>query len=322
MTDSVGSSANHRPAAAGVENDLLREFLWENLKEKKRARRWNIAFRVFIVAYLMFFLFVFLDSEVPTSGGDHTALINVDGIIAADGDVRADDVVAGLRHAFEAEDVKGVIVRINSPGGSPVQAGYINSEIRRLREMYPDIPLYAVVSDMCASGGYYIAAAADKIFVDKASIVGSIGVLMDGFGFVDAMNKLGIERRLLTAGKYKGLLDPFSPLDAKSEEHASELLTQIHLQFIDIVKQGRGNRLSDDPDLFTGLFWTGEKAKELGLVDEFGSTGSVARDIIGAEKIIEYTQEESMLDRIAKQIGVGVAETLQLRAGFTMPGLK
>jgi len=322
MTDSVTPPTNHRPAATGAENDLLREFLWENLKEKKRSRRWNIAFRVFIAAYLMFFAFVFLDSEVPHTNGDHTALVDVDGIIAADGDVRADDVVSGLRDAFKADDVKGVIVRINSPGGSPVQAGYINTEIRRLREKYPDIPLYAVVSDMCASGGYYIAAAADKIFVDKASIVGSIGVLMDGFGFVDAMNKLGVERRLLTAGKYKGLLDPFSPLDAKSEEHANELLTQIHQQFIDIVKQGRGDRLSDDPDLFTGLFWTGEKAKELGLVDEFGSTGYVARDVIGAEKIVEYTQEESVLDRIAKQIGVGVAETLQLRAGFAMPGLK
>jgi len=322
MTDPATLPPNNRPPVQGVENDLLREFLWENLKEKKRARRWNIAFRVFIAAYLMFFLFVFLDSEVPSSNGDHTALIDVDGVISADGDVRADDVVAGLREAFEADDVKGIIVRINSPGGSPVQAGYINAEMSRLRGEHPDIPLYAVVADMCASGGYYIAAAADKIYVDKASIVGSIGVLMDGFGFVGAMEKLGIERRLFTAGKYKGLLDPFSPMDEKSKEHAKEILTQVHEQFINTVKRGRGDRLSDDPDLFTGLFWTGEKAKELGLVDEFGSTGYVARDVIGAEKIIDYTQQESMLDQIARQIGFGLAQALQLRARFALPALQ
>ena len=322
MTDPATLPPNNRPPVQGVENDLLREFLWENLKEKKRARRWNIAFRVFIAAYLMFFLFVFLDSEVPSSNGDHTALIDVDGVISADGDVRADDVVAGLREAFEADDVKGIIVRINSPGGSPVQAGYINAEMSRLRGEHPDIPLYAVVADMCASGGYYIAAAADKIYVDKASIVGSIGVLMDGFGFAGAMEKLGIERRLFTAGKYKGLLDPFSPMDEKSKEHAKEILTQVHEQFINTVKRGRGDRLSDDPDLFTGLFWTGEKAKELGLVDEFGSTGYVARDVIGAEKIIDYTQQESMLDQIARQIGFGLAQALQLRARFALPALQ
>lgn len=316
-----GNSYAPRPAVRR-DDGLLREFLWENLKERKRARRWNIFFKAFFAIYFLFLLFVLLDSDVPTTNGEHTAVIDVEGVIAASGDVKADEVVTGLREAFEAEDVKGVIVRINSPGGSPVQAGYINSEIKRLRGKYPHVPLHAVVSDMCASGGYYIAAAADRIYANKASIVGSIGVLMDSFGFVDAMKKLGVERRMLTAGKYKGILDPFSPLDPVSEEHAKSILSQIHTQFIDVVKEGRGDRLSNDPDLFTGLFWTGEKALELGLVDDFGSTGYVAREIIGAEKVVDYTHRESLLDRFAKQIGVGVAKALQLQARFGLPEIR
>ncbi|MDJ0955515.1 MAG: S49 family peptidase [Arenicellales bacterium] len=322
MTEPSTTESQKGIAPTTTENSLLREYLWENLKERKRSRRWNIFFKAFFAAYFLFLLFVLMDSEVPTTNGEHTALVDVEGVIAAGGDIEADDVVTGLRSAFEAEDVKGVIVRINSPGGSPVQAGYINSEMRRLREKYPDIPLHAVVSDICASGGYYVAAAADKIFVNKASIVGSIGVLMEGFGFVDAMKKLGIERRLITAGKHKGILDPFSPLDSAGKNHATSILNQVHTQFIDIVKQGRGDRLSDDPDLFSGLFWTGEEAKKLGLVDEFGSTGYVAREIIGAEKIVDYTHEESLLDRFAKQVGIGLAKTLQLNTSFSLPGLR
>ena len=322
MTEPSTTESQKGTAPTTTENSLLREYLWENLKERKRSRRWNIFFKVFFAAYFLFLLFVLMDSEVPTTNGEHTALVDVEGVIAAGGDIEADDVVTGLRSAFEAEDVKGVIVRINSPGGSPVQAGYINSEMKRLREKYPDIPLHAVVSDICASGGYYVAAAADKIFVNKASIVGSIGVLMEGFGFVDAMKKLGVERRLITAGKHKGILDPFSPLDSAGKNHAISILNQVHTQFIDIVKQGRGDRLSDNPDLFSGLFWTGEEAKKLGLVDEFGSTGYVAREIIGAEKIVDYTHEESLLDRFAKQVGIGLAKTLQLNASFSLPELK
>lgn len=309
-------------ASSVTENSLLKEYLWENLKERKRSRRWNIFFKAFFAFYFLLLLFLVMDSEVPVTEGDHTALVDIEGVIAAGGDTIADDVVTGLRSAFESEDVKGVIVRINSPGGSPVQAGYINAEMRRLREEYPDVPLHAVVVDMCASGGYYVAAAADKIFANEASIVGSIGVLMDGFGFVDTMKKLGVERRLLTAGKYKGILDPFSPLESEDKKHAVKILDQIHTQFIDIVKEGRGDRLSDHPDLFSGLIWTGEEAKELGLVDDFGSVGYVARDVIGAEKVIDYTYQESLLDRFAKQVGLGVAKALQLNASFALPSLR
>jgi len=322
MTDSVGPPSSGITRTPDAENNLLKELIWENLKEKKRTRRWNIAFKLFIAAYLLFFVFVYFDTNVPSSGGKHTALLEIDGVIAANGDVTADDVAAGLRAAFEADGVKGVIVRINSPGGSPVQAGYINAEIMRLRRENPHIPLHAVISDICASGGYYIAAAAEKIYADKASIVGSIGVLMDGFGFVDAMEKLGVERRLMTAGKYKGLLDPFSPLDDKSRDHAGEILGEVHQQFIDIVKQGRGGRLSDYPDLFSGLFWTGETARKLGLIDEFGSAGFVAREVFEAEKIIDYTHQENLLDRLAKQMGVGVAQTLRLHTSYRLPELK
>lgn len=310
------------PHRAAADNGLLKEFLWENLKEKKRARRWNIFFKAFFAVYFLFLLAVLLDSDVAVSSGEHTALVELDGVIATAGDVSADDVVSGLRAAFEAEDVKGIIVRINSPGGSPVQAGYINSEIRRLRDKYPDVPLHAVVSDICASGGYYVAAAAEKIYANQASIVGSIGVLMDGFGFVDAMKKVGVERRLLTAGKYKGILDPFSPVDAVSINHAKSILTQIHTQFIDIVKQGRGDRLSNDPDLFSGLIWTGEEALKLGLVDELATAGDVARDVFGAETIVDYTFRQNWLDQFAKQLGVGIANALQLNARFSLPDLR
>lgn len=321
MTEPSMPETVERSTPASYEGALLKEYLWENLRERKKARRWNIFFKLFFAVYFLVLLYMVLGTEVPTSIGDHTALVDVDGVIAADGDVAADDVISGLRAAFEAEDVKGVIVRINSPGGSPVQAGYINSEIRRLRSKYPDIPLHAVVADICASGGYYIAAAADTIYANEASIVGSIGVLMDGFGFVDAMQKLGVERRLLTAGKYKGILDPFSPLDPEATKHAHAILDQIHNQFIDVVKSGRGERLSDDPNLFTGLFWTGEQAKKLGLVDGFASAGQVARDIIGADTIVDYTYQKSLLERVAKQIGIGMAQTLDLRTRFSIPSL-
>ncbi len=322
MSEQHSPQLPEQTSSSTTESSLLKEYLWENLKERKRNRRWNIFFKAFFAIYFLFLLFMLLDSEVPSTTGDHTALVDVEGVIASGGDTKADDVVTGLRSAFEADNVKGVIIRINSPGGSPVQAGYINAEIRRLREQYPEIPLHAVVADVCASGGYYVAAAAEKIFVNEASIVGSIGVLMDGFGFVDTMKKLGVERRLLTAGKYKGILDPFSPLASEDKAHAVKILQQIHAQFIDIVRQGRGDRLSDHPDLFSGLIWTGEEAKKLGLVDDFGSAGYVARDVIGAEKIVDYTHEESLLDRFAKQVGVGVANALQLNANFALPSFR
>jgi len=246
-------------------------------------------------------------SEGSLSGNKHTALIDLSGVISADSNANADNIIGSLQEAFKDKNTQGIILRINSPGGSPVQAGYINDEIRRLRLLYPQIPLYVVVEDMCASGGYYIAAAADKIFVNKASIVGSIGVLMDGFGFTGTMEKLGVERRLMTAGENKGFMDPFSPRNPKHEEFTRAMLAEIHRQFIDVVKQGRGKRLHETPEMFSGLFWSGEQSIKMGLADEIGSVDSVARDVIKAENIVDFTTHEGIADRLAKKFGAGVA---------------
>jgi protease-4 len=215
--------------------------------------------------------------------------------------------VTGLRNAFEDKNTVGVILRINSPGGSPVQSGYINDEIKRLREKYPDIPFYAVISDIGASGAYYIAVAADKIYADKASIIGSIGVRMDSFGFVDAMRTIGVERRLLTAGEHKALLDPFSPEDPVAIEHIQEMLDQIHQQFVAVVKEGRGDRLKENPELFSGLIWTGEEAVQLGLVDELGSASYVAREVIKEDNLVDFTKKEDVWKRLSDRLGAGVA---------------
>ncbi|HRB21910.1 MAG TPA: S49 family peptidase, partial [Nitrosomonas sp.] len=231
----------------------------------------------------------------------HTALIEVKGVIAADTMSSAEKIVSSLQAAFKDKNTKGVVLRINSPGGSPVQAGYINDEIHRLRLKYPQIPVYAVVSDICASGGYYVAVAADKIFVDKASLVGSIGVLMDGFGFSGTLEKLGVERRLLTSGENKGFLDPFSPLDPEQKKYAQSLLKEIHEQFIQVVKQGRGERLKNDPAIFSGIVWTGEKSIELGITDAIGSAEYVAREIIQAETLVDYTPHEGFSDLFRRQ---------------------
>ncbi|HET7776834.1 MAG TPA: S49 family peptidase [Azospira sp.] len=240
--------------------------------------------------------------------GRHTALVQLKGVIEAGGEASADKINAALRSAFEDKGTAGVILRINSPGGSPVQSGIINDEIRRLRSKYPDIPLYVVVEDVCASGGYYVAAAADRIYVDKASLVGSIGVLMDGFGFTSAMDKLGVERRLLTAGENKGFLDPFSPQDPKQKQMAQTMLAEIHKQFIDVVKKGRGQRLKETSDMFSGLVWTGARSIELGLADDFGTVNSVARDVLKAEKVLDYTQKENIAERFAKRFGADMVQ--------------
>lgn len=242
--------------------------------------------------------------------GKHTALVEVEGVIADDSNASADNVITGLRAAFKDKNTQGVILRINSPGGSPVQAGYINDEIVRLREQYPDVPLYAVITDICASGGYYVAAAADKIYADKASIVGSIGVLMDGFGFVGAMERLGVERRLLTAGEHKGFLDPFSPARQEDIAHVQGMLKEIHQQFIATVQKGRGARLKESDDLYSGLMWTGEQSLEMGLVDALGSSSHVAREVIGAENIVDFTPHANYLDRFAERIGMALGEML------------
>ena len=296
------------------EQAVLEKLAVSALQEQRRARHWGIFFKVLTFAYLFIVLFIFMgwmgENETTLSTGKHTALVDLQGVIASDSLASADNLIPSLQNAFENKGTQGVILRINSPGGSPVQAGQINDEIYRMRAKYPDIPLYVVVDDICASGGYYIAAAADKIFVDKASLIGSIGVLMDGFGFTGTMDKLGVERRLLTAGKNKGFLDPFSPSVPAQQTYIKQMLGQIHQQFIDVVKRGRGERLKETPDTFSGLIWNGEKGVEMGLADGYGTLESVARDIVKAEKIIDFTMKENFADRLAKKFGAGVASAI------------
>ena len=313
MTEAESSDAHW-------ERDVLRKLALETLAEQKRRRRWGIFFKLLGFAYLSFLIVMFGDFDWKSEtfeGRKHSALVDVSGVIGASGEASAERLMASLQSAFEAKSTAGVILRINSPGGSPVQSGIINDEIRRLRKKYPAIPLYAVVEDICASGGYYVAVAADKIFVDKASIVGSIGVLMDGFGFTGAMDKLGVERRLLTAGENKGFLDPFSPQQERHRQHAQVLLDDGHRQFVEVVRAGRGHRLKETPDMFSGLMWTGARSIELGLTDGLGSVEGVARDIIKAEDILDYTQRQNLAERFAKRLGAGVAEELASRlSGF------
>jgi len=250
---------------------------------------------------MLFIALGWLGKSQPAAASRHTALVELRGVIDADGKASGDKVINGLQEAFKDGKTQGVVLRINSPGGSPVQAGHINDEMRRLRKLYPNIPLYVVVEDVCASGGYYVAVAADKIFVDKASLIGSVGVLMDGFGFTSAMEKIGIERRLLAAGENKGFLDPFSPLNESQKAYAQKMLGEIHQQFIKTVREGRGNRLKETPDMFTGLVWTGEKSLELGLADSYGTLQSVARDVIKAEDIVDFTPEDNLAEKFARR---------------------
>lgn len=292
------------------ERKLIEKLALDALAEQRRRRRWGIFFRLLGFAYLTLILFVAVDwpGSERLADGRHTALVQLNGVIREKGEANAEDILTSLQAAFEDKGTAGVIVRINSPGGSPVQAGIINDEIRRLRTKYPATPLYAVVEDVCASGGYYVAVASDKIFVDKASIVGSIGVLMDGFGFVGTMDKLGVERRLLTAGENKGFLDPFSPQDTQHKAHAQQMLGEIHQQFVDVVRQGRGKRLKETPEMFSGLMWTGAKSIELGLADGLGTVESVARDLIKAEDVRDYTIKPNFAEKFAKRLGANAAE--------------
>ena len=302
------------------ERGVLEKLAMTAIQEQRRARHWGIFFKTLTFGYLFIVLFLALGwvgaPEKALGSGKHTALVDMQGVIAPDSQASADNLIPSLQDAFEDKNTRGVILRINSPGGSPVQAGQINDEIRRLRALYPAIPLYAVVEDICASGGYYVAVAADKIYVDKASLVGSVGVLMDGFGFTGTMEKLGVERRLITAGENKGFLDPFSAADPVQHEYAKQMLTEIHQQFIDVVKQGRGTRLKETPDTFSGLVWNGQRGVEMGLVDGFGSLESVARDVVKAENIVDFTMQESFADRLAKRFGAGVASAF----GFSAQG--
>ena len=252
-------------------------------------------------------------------GAKITALVNLNGVIKAKGDANAEHVISALQAAFEDKHTAGVILRITRPGGSPVQSGIINDEIRRLRAAYPAIPLHVVVEDVCASGGYYVAVAADKIFVDKASIVGSIGVLMDGFGFTGTMEKLGVERRLLTAGVSKGFLDPFSPENEKDKEHARQMLGEIHQQFIDVVRKGRGKRLKETPEMFSGLMWSGARSIELGLADGYGTVDSIARDVFKASDVRDFSVKQNFAEKFARQFGADMGESMaNVLTGFTL----
>ena len=294
------------------EREVIEKLALAALKEQRRSRRWGIFFKLLGFAYLTVLLLIALDwrAQDGFTAGKHTALVDIVGVIDPKGDASADRVTAALQGAFKDKNTQGVVLRINSPGGSPVQAGIIYDEIRRLRGVYPNVPMYAVVEDICASGGYYIAAAADKIYVDKASIVGSIGVILDGWGFTGTMEKLGVERRVLVSGENKAFLDPFSPVDKKQKKHAQSMLDDIHKQFIDVVRKGRGKRLKESSDLFSGLLWTGARSVELGLSDGFGSVDFVAREVIKAEDIVDFTQKENLAERFAKRFGAAMAGVL------------
>lgn len=305
----VGTPVGAGSATGGWERDVLEKVLMATLREQRAARRWKIFFRLVGLGILALILYAVIDFKgdgIASTTGRHTAMVSLEGEIAAGTPAGAESINASLQAAFADTNAAGVILKINSPGGSPVQAGIINDEIKRLRTVYPGKPFYVVVEEICASGGYYVAAAADKIYVDKASIVGSIGVLMDGFGFTGLMEKLGVERRLYTSGANKGMLDPFSPQVPRQKVYAETMLKEIHQQFIDVVKEGRGDRLKDDPDLFSGLFWSGERAVALGLADGVGSADYVARDLFKAEDIVDYTVKENIAERVAKRFGAAM----------------
>ena len=300
-----GLPGSKQPQVAG--NEVLIRIAEDYVREQKWRRYLRIAFLIlgflFVVA-----LFSGGQGGSVNSAKPHTALVDLNGPIGIAGGVFADQINSSLRKAFQAKNSKAVVLRVNSPGGSPVQSDEIYSEMRRLQELYPAKPLHVVVSDICASGGYYIAAAANQIFANRSSLVGSIGVRMDSFGFVDALEKLGVERRSLTAGVNKSILDPFLPVKEEQQAHARTMLNIVHQQFIEQVKAGRGDRLADHPDLFTGLFWSGEQAKDLGLIDDYGTLDSVARDVIGHEDIVSYTYQPPILEQISRDLGVSIAQ--------------
>lgn len=315
-----GSSgvAQSPAAAAGWERDVLEKLVFASLKEQRAKRRWSIFFRLLVLALIVLAALILsgaLFSGSTASSPSHTAVVTLNGVIDAEGEASAEKIVAALQAAFEDPGSKAVVLRINSPGGSPVQASIIYDEIGRLRAKNPEKPLYAVVEEICASGGYYVAAAADSIYVNKASVVGSIGVIMEGFGFSGLMDKLGVERRLVVSGENKALLDPFSPPNPKQQEYAAQLVGEIYQQFVADVKKGRGTRLHETPEMFSGLIWTGARSVELGLADELGTVESVARDVVHAETLIDYTVRENLAERVAKRVGVAFG------AGMAKAGL-
>lgn len=294
------------------ECELLRELALKHFKERRAARRWNIFFRLLTFAVMGAVLwFAWKPVKVEAVQGAHTAMVELNGVIAEGTDASAKVINKLLNDAFEDKKAKGVILKINSPGGTPVQAAQIYAHMNRLRGLYPDKPLHVVISDLCASGGYYVAAAADQVYAAEASMVGSIGVRLDSFGVMDAMDKLGIERRTITAGEHKALLDPFAPQSDEERAHLQGMLNDVHQQFISAVKEGRGDRLSNDPDLFTGLVWSGKQAKELGLVDAFGDENFVAREIIGEEEIVTYSPARTFLEELTRGAAVALVKAWQ-----------
>ncbi|TMH18440.1 MAG: S49 family peptidase [Betaproteobacteria bacterium] len=305
------------------ERRVLERLATDGLREQRRARRWGIFFKLLAFGFLFVVLFAALGAWTGSERlclDKCTAMVEIQGEIDATSRASADNVIAGLQAAFKNKGTQGVVLKINSPGGSPVQAGEINDEIRRLRGKYPDTPIYAVVEEVCASGAYYVAVAADKIYVDKASLVGSIGVIMDGFGFVGTLDKLGIERRALTAGDNKTFLDPFLPLTAKQKEYAQQMLADIHQQFIAVVRSGRGSRIKDSPELFSGLLWNGRRSIELGLTDALGSVRSVARDVVKAEDIVDFTVQENVAERVARKFGAAMGRSVAASIQASMRG--
>ena len=311
-----------KSGSASWEREAIEKLLLANVLERRAARRWRIFKSVVWMLLFGAVIWVLAADRLPsgTPTGPHTALVNIRGTIAEDGEASAEYVLPALRSALEDPGSKALVLLINSPGGSPVQAGLINDEITRLRKLH-DKPIYAVVEETCASAAYYIAAATDRIYVDKASVVGSIGVLMDSFGFVDAMEKLGVERRLLTAGENKGFLDPFSPQSESHKKYAQAMLNQIHQQFITAVRIGRGDRLKETPEMFSGLFWTGEQSVSMGLADGLGSLDSVARDVVNAENLVDYSSKENIAERLAKRFGAAVGQGV-VTALRTLPVLR
>jgi protease-4 len=306
--------ANSSKAASSDDSwhrDLVNRLAFAAVDEQRRSRRWSVFFKCLLALYLLALLILYMPtdwSDLSRTSVKHTALVDLKGVISDSSEASADNIITGLRDAFEDENTAGVILRANSPGGSPVQSAYIYDEIKRLRELYPDTPLYAVVTDVCASGCYYVVSAADDIYVNNSSIVGSIGVRMDSFGFVDTIKMLGVERRLYTAGESKGFLDPFTPSKPADVAHVKLLLESIHEQFISAVKSGRGERLKDNQKLFSGLVWTGEESLPMGLADKVGSSGYVAREVIGEEEIVDFTEKQDLWEKLGDRIFVAMAK--------------
>ncbi|MGR8999516.1 MAG: S49 family peptidase [Gammaproteobacteria bacterium] len=299
---------------SGWERAVIEKLALASITEQTRARRWSVFFKSLMFLYLIALFGVAMYPSIKHNIGNdskgHTAVIDVVGAIAEDKDANAASIIESLRDAVKDKNTKGIILHSNSPGGSPVQSSYVYEEIRKIKKEHPDLPIYAVVSDICASGCYYIASASDKIFVNQSSLIGSIGVLMDGFGFVDTMQKLGIERRLLTAGAHKAMLDPFSPPKEDETKYMQGLLDQVHQQFIGAVKAGRGDRLKETPEMFSGLVWTGEAGVKLGVADDFGNDDYVAKNIIGAEKLVDFTQQGRLIDKIASKLGASFGQAI------------